>query len=389
MAAMLRRAGIGIAMLALAAGIGTVVAVRPVASLPMYSARTGMTCRSCHFDPNGGGPRNALGFTYGKQRHDLAPDTDPRWAELTLSNRIGDAVYLGTNTRLAYLYSAHQDATDETDLSSFYQMQGALNVVFQPFQQLALVMVRDFGEFSGDETRDIFGLLQDSGGHFALKAGKVRPVFGLRQDEHESATRGGFLGGSTGRGGGLLPYDPRVTESGIAGHMFRGGLELSASLTNGGSAFANKAQAGAVKLTSTIPNGQIGVSGYDNFTSVNGARASRWSGYALMRMPGKPDFTVMGEVGAGTDDDGAGGKRNVLATFLEADYRLNRSVLLRGKYDFSDVHRSVPGNAAERFYVESDLTLVPFCDLKLSYRHIIPESAPNVYELVGMVYVAY
>jgi len=377
------------AILVVAALAAALMAARPVASLPMYAARTGMTCRGCHFDPNGGGPRNTIGFTYGKQRHDLTPDPDPRWAELPASNRIGDALYLGANTRLAYIYSAHQEALDETDLSSFYQMQGTLNVVLQPMSQLAIVMARDFGEFSGDVTRDLFALIQDSGGRFAIKAGKVRPVFGLRQDEHESATRGGFLGGSTGRGGGLLPYDPRVTESGVAAHLFRGGMELAASLTNGGGAFQNKAQATAVKLMSTFPDGLLGVSGYDNFSTSNGARATRWGGYALMRVPGIPTFTVMGEIGAGTDDDGAGVKRNLLATFLEADYRLNRGVLFRGKYDFSDVNRDVPGNAAERFLLESDLTLVPFCDLKLSYRQIIPEASPNVHELVGMVYVAY
>lgn len=29
-------------------------------SLPLYATRTGLLCASCHFDPNGGGPRNEL-----------------------------------------------------------------------------------------------------------------------------------------------------------------------------------------------------------------------------------------------------------------------------------------------------------------------------------------
>ena len=30
----------------------------------LYAARTGLMCQSCHFDPNGGGPRNFYGQTY-------------------------------------------------------------------------------------------------------------------------------------------------------------------------------------------------------------------------------------------------------------------------------------------------------------------------------------
>ena len=111
---------------------------------------------------------------------------------------------------------------------------------------------------------------------------------------------------------------------------------------------------------------------------------TRWGGYGLLRVPAFPDLAVLGEVGFGTDDDGAGSKRNLAATFLEMDYRVNRSLLLRAKYDFVDVHRSVLGNASERFTVETDVTLVPFSDLKLSYRRIVPETSPDEHQMLAM-----
>ena len=92
----------------------------------------------------------------------------------------------------------------------------------------------------------------------------------------------------------------------------------------------------------------------------------------------------MGEVGFGTDDEGGGSKRNLAATYVEADYRVNRALLVRAKYDFADVRRGVAGNASERFSVEGDVTVVPFADLKLAYRRIVPETTADENEILAM-----
>jgi hypothetical protein len=205
-----------------------------------------------------------------------------------------------------------------------------------------------------------------------------------------AGTRGGFLNTASGGTGGLLPYDPHAVEAGIEGGVSRGALALSASLTNGNGAFNGKAQAVAVKVTSGVPlGGRIGVSGYDNFETGTRRRFSRWSGFGLAPMPGLPNLTLQGEVGGGTDDDGRGGKRNLLATFVQADYRIHRGVTVRARYDFSDVFRSTPGNASERFAAEGEFTLVPFADLKLAYRQVVPETSPDEHQLLGMVHLYY
>ena len=65
------------------------VVVKPGSTLPLYAAQTGLECRACHFDPNGGGPRNDMGFLYARQRHELTPDPNPRWGDVAASNRVG------------------------------------------------------------------------------------------------------------------------------------------------------------------------------------------------------------------------------------------------------------------------------------------------------------
>jgi len=372
-------------LVALSAGLALAYA-RPVLSLPTYAARTGMDCRTCHFDPNGGGPRNSFGFLFEKQRHDIAPDPDPRWAELQVTNKLGDVVYVGTNTRLVYLGMGTWDATA---LSTFFGMQGALDVTLQPHPNLSVVMVRDFGEFSGDVTRDLYGMIQDGGASYYVKAGRIRGVFGLRQDDHTAGTRGGFLNTAGGGTGGFLPYDPRTVSSGLEAGMFRGRLAFAASLTNGGAAFTNNAQAVAAKLTSQVPNGHVGFSIYDNFESSTGRRSTRWSGYGLARVPGAPDLTFQGEVGFGTDDLGNGEKRNLMATYIQGDYRISRTYIVRARYDFSDLFRSTAGNASERFAFEGEATLVPFADLRLGYREIVPETSSNEHQVLGMVHFYY
>ena len=359
------------------------VVVKPGSALPLYTARTGLECRACHFDPNGGGPRNAIGFLYARQRHDLTPDPSPLSGDVAASNRVGDALSFGTNVRLLYV-SSGLAGSGVTDVSTFFQMQGALHATFQPHPRLTLVMSRDFGEFSGDKTRDLFGMVHSASGRFYVKAGRLRHIYGLRQDDHTAGTRAGFLRTAAGGTSGLLPFDPRNVDSGLEAGASYGALGAAATLSNGGAAFANRAQAASAKITLASSLAQVGTSVYDNFESSSGRRMTRWGGYGLLRAPAFPDLAVLGEVGFGTDDDGAGSKRNLAATFLEMDYRVNRSLLLRAKYDLADVYRRVPGNASERFTVETDITLVPFADLKLSYRRIVPETSPDENQVLAM-----
>src|SRR5438034_10932367 len=83
------------------AALGSLLLSRGAHTLPLYAARTGNMCAQCHFDPNGGGPRNDFGFAFAKNRHSLAADTSGEWKDLNLTNHVGETMplYFGVNQR--------------------------------------------------------------------------------------------------------------------------------------------------------------------------------------------------------------------------------------------------------------------------------------------------
>jgi hypothetical protein len=98
---------------------------------------------------------------------------------------------------------------------------------------------------------------------------------------------------------------------------------------------------------------------------------------------------LLSEVGLGRTDSTTGARRDLRGSYAEADVRLARGVLLRGKYDFIDLNHRVDGLAQERYVVETDLTPVPFADIKVSLRRIKPEDAPDENQLLLQWHVYY
>src|ERR1044072_6958765 len=75
--------------LLLVVALGSLLVARNARTLPLYAARTGNMCAQCHFDPNGGGPRNDFGFMFARNRHSVEADTTGAWKDLGLTNKIG------------------------------------------------------------------------------------------------------------------------------------------------------------------------------------------------------------------------------------------------------------------------------------------------------------
>jgi hypothetical protein len=351
------------------------VAFAPPAAeaLPLYATRTGLACRACHFDPNGGGGRNEIGFQFEKNRHDLMPDVG-KWADLALTNRVGDVLYFGTNLREQYTY-VRQMGAGGTGVSTTFPMQGALLVTFSPHQQLVVSYNRDLRE-----TRDAWLMLKDLPLSGYLRAGQIRVPFGLRMDDHTGAMRAGFresIAGSFGTSG-FLPFDPRNVEGGLEvglTPLASSSLSAIAAISNGGPAFANKAQALTGKVYMNEANWHAGVSAYDNWQSTSGRRDTRYSAYGTLRVG--EDVAFLGEIGTGRTELASGGVERPRGFFVEGDYRVNRMCLLRAKYDYIDLNHDVEGMASERYVAETDLTIVPFMDVKLSFRRVVPEDSAD------------
>jgi len=364
-------------------------------TVPLYAARTGNPCKTCHFEPNGGGPRNEFGFTFARNRHsiDSEPEGSP-WHDLTLTNRVGEnmPLYIGVNHRFMLLGNNTRDLKG-IDRLGFFNMENSIHLAFQPHPQLTLVYSQDAFANTSDaptELHDAFGMIGLPRSAY-LKAGRFRSPFGLRMDDHTVATRNSFLdfsGGSPVSPARFLPYDPRVPDMGLEVGGEHGPLYARMAFTNGpanvlgGSPASNRfAETKAVKVGYNAPWYQGGFSFYDSFEKGTGRRATRW-GYFGMTHFGP--VVALGEAAAGTDDQGVP-KFNRLAAFGELDYAPARFVNIRGRVDYLELDRgngiiTLPDasehkvrdvNTHSRFALEAEYVPVPFAELRATVRRIL------------------
>lgn len=372
------------AVLLLVAGRGLTV--------PLYAARQGLMCQSCHFDPNGGGPRNDFGFAFARNRHALEADTTGAWKDLNLVNKVGDnfPLYFGVNQRLMYIAN-RQLAPRGLDHSGFYDMESSLHFAFQPHPRLTLVYSHDgFDEFAV-VTKEAFGILSLTPDLY-LRAGQFRVPFGLRLDDHTVATRNSFLDFETGQA--FLPYDPRRTDRGVEVGGSRGLWFGRASFTDGASnplGFANtNAQAEAAKLGFNLSHVQGAASFYDDYSYGVGpsqrVRATRWGYYGLGHAG---PFAFLGEIAAGTDrfvasSPGPDVRVNLLAGWAEADWSPARAYNFRVRYDHLELDRaSDPAvrdqNTYNRYALEGEVVPVPFAEIRWALRLIDPVATRDVF----------
>ncbi len=367
------------------ASLGTLLWARGGHTVPLYTARMGLMCGTCHFDPNGGGPRNEFGFAFARNRHRLEPeDSTSQWHDLSVVNRLGDNVpiYIGVNQRFMLLSDDTKQAKG-LDRVGFFSMENAFHLTIQPHPKLTLVYTRD-GFDAGSTTRDAFGMINGGPWDGYLKAGRFRIPFGLRMDDHTVATRNSFLDFYSGRS--FLPYDPRTPDMGVEVGLERGGFFGRGAFTDGAShpfAPQGRAQAKTVKLGYHNSWYQGGLSIYDDFRGGNSAvrRATRWGYYGLTRFG---PLEVLGEVAAGTDEASTGERTNLLAGFGELDYAPQRWINFRARFDHLELNRASDAavrdlNTFKRYAIEGEVVPVPFAELRWTVRRIDPEdsSLPN------------
>jgi len=349
-------------------------------SVPLYATRTGLICGTCHFDPNGGGPRNEFGFAFARNRHSLEQDAAPEWRDLEVVNRLGEHVplYIGVNQRFMLLADNTKQA-EGLDRVGFFDMENAFHLTLQPHSKLTLVYTRD-GFDAGSTTRDAFGMIGGGPWSSYLKVGRFRNPFGLRMDDHTVATRNSFLDFITGAA--FLPYDPRSPDMGVELGFEKGSFFGRGAFTNGEvHPFEprGRAQAKTVKLGYHNSWYQGGASFYDDFRGGGHfiSRATRWGYYGLARLG---PIEALGELAAGTDEYAAGGKVNLLAGFGELDYAPRRWINFRVRYDRLELNRSNDPavrdlGTFDRYALEGEVVPVPFAELRWTLRRIDPKDS--------------
>ncbi len=371
-------------------GVLLLLAPSPSRSVPLFAARTGLQCQTCHFDPNGGGGRTEFGFNYAKNRHALEPEADGEFKELALRNRVADdfPLYFGLNQRFLLL-ADHQEAGSQLDVSGFFNMESGIHLTFQPTSRLTMSYSNVTGPNGVASTRDAWGMI-GLGPHY-LRAGQFRVPFGLRMDDHTVATRNAFLDYLNGKR--FLPYDPHTSDRGVEFGASHGNFFGRTSWTNGTSALSanppslgRHPQAIAAKFGYAMPRWQGGASFYDEWhqTAGQGVRASRW-GYYGMTHAG--DFALLGEVAAGTDRNENSGNpvvKNSLACWVEADWSPHRQYNLRARFDHIELDRVQDkaarfANTFNRYALEGEYQPLPFAEIRWTLRLIDPRLAKDEY----------
>lgn len=357
---------------------------RGAETVPLFASRTGLMCGTCHFDPNGGGPRNEFGFAFGKNRHSLAPDpADAPWGELDLTNRVGETMplYFGVNQRLMML--ANSTEGEIVDRFGFFNMENALHLTLQPHDMLVLVYSADGGFGNVFQTREAFGMIRGGPVNSYLKVGRLRNPFGLRMDDHTVGTRNGFLDFAGGQR--FLPYDPRNSDTGFEIGADNGTWFGRAAFTNGGGKdpvfTGDYAEAKSAKFGYNGPSYQGGISVYENLldNSTYG-RQARWGYYGMTHYG---PFALLGEVAAGTDIRQDGRHVNLLAYFAELNVQPWKAVNFRVRYDHDELDRASDEsirdrNTFDRYALEAEWVPVPFAEFRATVRQIQQkEGAPG------------
>lgn len=346
----------------------------PALALPLYASREGATCVTCHVDPNGGGIRNDFGFVYLKNRHGL--EAEERWAKVTVDPRLNEWIAVGLDTRVLYVAS-HENGGPTLSTSTFFPMQGQLNVAVTPHEHLTLVAshglnVDNPGFPTGYVARELYGMIEGLPGRLYARVGRFRVPFGLRQDDHTSFVREFDF----------LSYDAQKDDAGIEIGSIGSRWFGQASFTDGSAPFLERAQTLAAKVGRAAKAFQAGLSGFHRYAENLDTTNDRW---ALYGSATRGPITVLAEYGGGSTKTFSG-TRNPKAFFAEADYRAMRGLNLRGKVDYLDTDAGLGSDTVRRYALEADLNPVPFVELKLSGRYYDYDGIPPTKDYLAMFY---
>lgn len=337
-------------------------------ALPRFSARTGMSCRSCHVDPSGGGMRQAFGAKYGREELPVPAWSDGVTTE-DFTSFITNALGVGADLRTLYMVRSVPDSsgTASHTENAFWQMQGDLYLNFRISKKVGLYLKK--GLYSGFEA---FGTLQvlPASGH--IKVGKFVPNYGMRMDDHTAFVRT-YTGFSPAAG------RPELTgvEAGVAPGAFRvvAGVFNAADAFGGGDsrkAFLGRAEG----LFPIGEDGALGV-GANVFRREleTGAKQTLAGGFGSFSIG---NLTVLGEVDMIRT---AGASKTVtgLVAFGEADYLVTPGVDLKFMYDFYDADKDLKSGAVSRYSAGFEFFPVSGVEVRPLYRIVIedPTDVPN------------
>jgi len=300
---------------------------------PRLSVEHGDACKSCHFNPAGGGARTEFG-NYTTALNELTfPQTKAAIVKRYRKPRIADNLILGFDTRHLLFQNGR-----------IFRMQTNVYLTAEPFKQMYYHM--RIGESGISES---YALLTFKDEKYSVQAGRSYPAFGLHNDDHQtfSRIRSGIL--------------TNQYLDGIALGVEQAGVNLIAQYFYQGQRGVyglHAYRAGTVGSLGYLAGGSLRLS--EEFGGSNGqfptARAI-FGGLSLNR------FTALGEL----DFNGKHG--DTVITYGALYGRIQYGLWLVGEYNFFDGDRHLASGVDEFVRLSAEIYPMPFVELRPSLTY--------------------
>jgi hypothetical protein len=321
--------------------LAVVWAVSPAESRPLYAARTGMACSSCHVNPSGAWMRNTTGFAYALNGHTMTPAEEPTQ---TIDPKVSDGIRLGGDLRSIYIQEYHRTSSNQ---STFLTMSAILFAEASLNNRYSIYYSNDQGR-----TFETYAIVRNLPFLTTLKVGRFRPTYGVNEEDHTTFTQDSL-------GVGLFSEDTgiEVTRDHKICHVTLGLLNGSTSplLDNN----PQKAATGRVWVYGSHMG--LGMTGYSNVPQ----RYQRLLRYGVIGNAHVGPLVFLGEYDRGEtryNDPAANGRETVRleAGFAELSYQIDEGPTVKVKYDRFDHDLDVADNARDRMGLWFETDLAPF-----------------------------
>jgi len=318
----------------------------PASAEPYLAVYKGLQCSACHSHPAGGGKRNAYGNAFAQTEMPARQlgDADV-W-----SGELGKWFAIGGNLRAEYRYI---DTPNEPEASGFDVSRGTVYLEANLIPgRLSFYVDQQFAP-GGSLNREAYVKAQDGAGKWHLAAGQFFLPYGLRLQDDTA-----FIRQVTG-------VNFNSPDRGLQVGYESGSWSTILSLTNGNGGVADNDTG---KQLSFIANyvaerWRAGLSFNFNDDDL-GDRQMQGLFFGLRTGP----IAWLAEVDRINDDLPAGGTRDSLAGFVEANWLFAQGHNIKVSYDYFDPNDGVNEDHQARYSIVWEYTPMQFLQGRIGAR---------------------
>ena len=335
------------------------------AARPEFAAMEDKECIFCHLDPEGGGPRNAVGQVYEDNYFEFPEDFDPE-AIMEEAEEVRQRLTTAVNIRTAYIKTAHVDldgrsratcTSCHSSVDSFLLMQGELAVNAQASDKLSLTLSNNMGT-----PLNMFATVDAIPKHLYVKVGQFQIPFGLKQRDHNILVRQGYNLGSHKR-------DVGIGVGGTYGKLFYNAAVFNGNRSAGQAPDSNQHKGAAATAGTTLGPVRGGISFLlDRDRDLDREMtAGAFLTAALRNLALEGEFNFGGSYG---DDESVGFSDDDITSkgyYVGAKYRVMPELTLSGRYGLFDPDRTIKGDGSQRVTLAAQYVFMQNGSLELFY----------------------